>query len=84
LRYNVHDYLIRRIHRSIISKMKPTWKDIELHRILLELREDEKYKLYYQTKEEMLAQKKEVEGRDKIFILRPGYSLCKHREWCDP
>jgi hypothetical protein len=34
--------------------MDPTWKDLELQRLLIELREEEKYRLYYQTKEEML------------------------------
>ena len=46
LRYNVHDYLIRRIHRSIISKMKPTQKDKDLHELLLKKKDDPNYRLF--------------------------------------
>ena len=48
------------------------------------MREEDKYRLFYQTKEENKQQKAEVEKNGKIFIQRPGFALCKHREWCTP
>lgn len=72
LRYNVHDYLIRRIHASIISKMEPSQKDVDLHRILLKMSKDANYKIVYQTK-------KEIEAGP----ASSASCLCKHREWCD-
>jgi len=47
LRYSVHDYMVRRIHRSTVFKIGPSALDCELFAALLELREDEKYRNYY-------------------------------------